>query len=100
MPSFLLRSSLWLSFAVVVVAVYLGIQGPLQQVFTSTRAQTFCYSKGATTRFSTKDTAACFVVEDGLFSQVFTPGSEPVEVLPGHAIPGLWDGVSDLPNPP
>lgn len=99
MPSFLLRGSLWLSFAVVVVAVYLGFQGPLQQVFTSARAQTFCYSKGATTRFSTGDTAACFTVEDGRFSQVFTPGPEgpePVEVLPGHAIPGLWDGHGHL----
>lgn len=95
MPSFLLRGGLWLSFAVVVVAVYLGLQGPLQQVFTSTRAQTFCYSKGATTRFSTQDTAACFTVEDGHFSQVFTAVSESLEVLPGHAIPGLWDGVRD-----
>lgn len=98
MPSFLLRSGLWLSFAVAVVAVYLGFQGRLQRVFTSTGAQTFCYSKGATTRFSTQDTAACFVVEDGRFNQVFTPGSEPVEVLPGHAIPGLWDGVRDTPE--
>lgn len=95
MPSFLLRGGLWLSFAVVVVAVYLGLQGPLQQVFTSTTVQTFCYSTGVTTRFSTQDTAACFTVEDGHFVQVFTPATEHVELRPGHAIPGLWDGVRD-----
>ncbi|KAH8785516.1 amidohydrolase [Diaporthe sp. PMI_573] len=68
MPSFLLRGGLWLSFAVV----------------------------GATTRFSTQDTAACFTVEDGHFIQVFTPVSESLEVLPGYAIPGLWDGHGHL----
>jgi hypothetical protein len=98
MPSLLLRGGLWLSLAVVVVAVYLGLQGPLQQVFTSGGAQTFCYSKGVTTKFSTEDTHACFTVEDGHFSQAFSPVPESVEVLPGHAIPGLWDGVRGSPQ--
>ncbi|KAK7716958.1 hypothetical protein SLS63_010858 [Diaporthe eres] len=97
MSSLLLRGGLWLSFAVVVVAVYLGLQGPLQQVFTSApQGQTFCYSKGVTTRFSTESSAACFTVEDGQFGEVFTPASEPADLRPGHAIPGLWDGHGHL----
>lgn len=101
MTSLLLRGGLWLSFAVVVVAVYLGLQGPLQQVFTSpSPGQTFCYSKGVTTIFSTQSSAACFTVEDGHFGEVFTSVSEPDELRPGHAIPGLWDGVRDLASRP
>lgn len=101
MPSLLLRGGLWLSFAVVVVAVYLGLQGPLQQVFISTApAQTFCYSQGVTTRFSTQASAACFTVESGHFGEVFTPTSEPEELRLGHAIPGLWDGVRELARRP
>lgn len=101
MPSLLLRGGLWLSFAVVAVAVYLGLQGPLQQVFTSTApAQTFCYSKGVTTRFSTQAPATCFTVANGHFGEVFTPTSEPEELLPGHVIPGLWDGVRELAQVP
>lgn len=97
MPSLLLRGGLWLSFAVVVVAVYLGLQGPLQEVFTSTpQVQTFCYSQGITAKFSTQASASCFTVEDGVFGEVFKPKSNPVELRPGHAIPGLWDGVRGL----
>ncbi|KAJ0120324.1 hypothetical protein J7T55_001182 [Diaporthe amygdali] len=97
MPSLLLRGGLWLSFAVVVVAVYLGLQGPLQEVFTSTpQVQTFCYSQGITAKFSTQASASCFTVEDGVFGEVFKPKSNPVELRPGHAIPGLWDGHGHL----
>lgn len=96
-----LRGALWLSFAAVVVAVYLGLQHPLQNIFTSNphnQSQIFCYSKGITAKASSKTTTTCFTVKDGLFVDVFTPKSElPGEVRLGHAIPGLWDGVSIKP---
>ncbi|KAL1865709.1 hypothetical protein Daus18300_007085 [Diaporthe australafricana] len=94
MPSLLLRGGLWLSFAVVVVAVYLGFQGRVQEVLTAgPRLETFCYSQGVTAKFSTQASAACFTVEDGVFGEVFTPKSDPADIRPGHAIPGLWDGA-------
>jgi hypothetical protein len=96
MPSLPFRGALWLSFAAVVLAVFLGLQHPLQDIFTSdSRRQTFCYSKGVTAKFSIKTATTCFTVKDGLFVDVFVPTSElPVEATQGHAIPGLWDGVS------
>ncbi|KUI58529.1 Putative amidohydrolase YtcJ [Cytospora mali] len=98
MPSLPLRGALWLSFAAVVVAVFLGLQRPLQDIFTSeSHNQTFCYSHGVTAKVSTQTAATCFTVKDGLFVDVFTPKSEPpVEVHQGHAIPGLWDGHGHL----
>lgn len=98
MPSLPFRGALWLSFAAVVLAVYLGLQHPLQGIFTSySRSQTFCYSKGVTAKFSTKTATTCLTVKDGLFVDVFVPTSElPVEASQGHAIPGLWDGHGHL----
>lgn len=96
MAAMFLRAGLWLSLFVAVVAVFLRFQQPLQETFLSEPpSQTFCYSKGITAQFSTNATASCFTVKDGVFVDVFTPKSEPpVELHHGHAIPGLWDGVS------
>lgn len=96
MPALPFGAALWLSFAAVVVAVYLGLQNPLQDIFTpESTNQTYCYSKGVTGKFSTRTASTCFTVKDGLFTDVFTPTSEPpVDFRDGHAIPGLWDGVS------
>lgn len=96
MASWLLRAGLWCSLAAVVVAVYLGLQQPLQDILTPTSSnQTFCYAGGVTAKFSTNTKALCFTTKDGTFVDVFTPTSAlPVEARVGHAIPGLWDGVS------
>lgn len=96
MAHLFLRAGLWCSLAAVVVAVYLGLQQPLQEILMSgSPSQTFCYEGGVTAKFSTSTTASCFTTKDGIFVDVFTPTSEPpVEARHGHAIPGLWDGVS------
>lgn len=101
MSSFPLRLGLWSSLVVVAVAVYLRLQQqPLQDVFGPDDAnQTFCYAKGVTAKFSTGSGATCFTVRDGVFVDVFTPKSESppspeARLHEGHAIPGLWDGVS------
>lgn len=96
MSALFLRAGLWLSLAVAVVAVFLRFQQPLQDIFLSEPPiQTFCYSGGITTKFSTNTKASCFTVIDGVFGPVSTPKSESsVELHQGHAIPGLWDGVS------
>lgn len=99
MAAFPLRIGLWFSLVVVGVAVYLRLQQPLQGITSSSNSpdETFCYAGGVTTKYSTGHTASCFTVKDGIFTNVFTPTSElPVEARPGHAIPGLWDGVSGL----
>lgn len=95
-PSLTRNGALWLSLAVVLVAVFLGLQRPLQDIVTAgSHSQTFCYSKGVTTKVSTKTVESCFTVKDGLIGDVFTPKSEPpVKARQGHALPGLWDGVS------
>lgn len=101
MSSLPLRLGLWSSLIVVAVAVYLRLQQqPLQEIFTlDESSQTFCFTKGITAKFSTGTRATCFVVKNGVFVDVFTPESElPTEahVHDGHAIPGLWDGVSSM----
>lgn len=100
MTSFPLRLGLWSSLIVVAVAVYLRLQQPLQDIFTSDDlSQTFCFTKGLTAHFSAGSTAACFTVKNGLFLDVFTPTADPpseAHIHDGHAIPGLWDGVSPM----
>ncbi|CAN8105804.1 unnamed protein product [Discula destructiva] len=98
MSAVFLRLGLWLSLVVAVVAVFLRFQQPLQEVFlTASSNQTFCYSGGITTRFSTGTKASCVTVRDGVFLDVFTPSSElPVQAREGHAMPGLWDGHGHL----
>lgn len=96
MSSPFLRLGLWLSLLVAVLAVFLRFQQPLQDfLLSASPTQTFCYSGGVTSKFSTGSKASCFAVKNGIFVDVFTPKSElPVEPQQGHAIPGLWDGVS------
>lgn len=96
MSALFLRAGLWLSLLVAVVAVLVRFQQTLQEIFLpEAPSHTFCYSGGITEEFSTNTRASCFTVKDGVFVDVFTPESEPpVELQPGHAIPGLWDGVS------
>lgn len=98
MAHLILSASLWCSLVAVAVAFYLGLQQPLQEILmpaSSSQGQIFCYDGGVTAKFSTSTKASCFTVKDGLFVDVFTPTSEPpVEPRQGHAIPGLWDGVS------
>lgn len=98
MSSFPLRLGLWSSLVVVAVAVYLRLQQPLQDIFAAdSSSQTFCFAKGITAKFSTGSGASCFTVQDGVFVDVFTPTSDPppeAHLHDGHAIPGLWDGVS------
>lgn len=97
MSALFLRAGLWLSLLVAVLAVLVRFQQPLQEIFLSgTPSQTFCYSGGITTKFSTNTKASCFTVKDGVFVDVFVPGSElpAAEFQQGHVIPGLWDGVS------
>lgn len=60
--------------------------------------RTFCYQDGIRTGSQDVHIAQCFQVKDGLFTEV-TPSSEAVKaahLLPGHAIPGLWDGHGHL----
>ncbi|KLU92096.1 amidohydrolase [Magnaporthiopsis poae ATCC 64411] len=60
--------------------------------------KTFCYRDGIRTGSQDVHIAQCFQVKDGLFTEV-TPSSEAVkaaQLLPGHAIPGLWDGHGHL----
>lgn len=96
MPALFVRLGLCLSLLVAVLAVFLQFQQPLQDFLLSTSAtQTFCYSRGVTAKFSTGSKASCFTVKNGLFVDIFTPESElALEPDQGHAIPGLWDGVS------
>lgn len=100
MSSFPLRLGLWSSLIVVAVAVYLRLQQPLQDIFHSDEpSRTFCFTKGVTAKCSTSAEATCFTVKDGVFIDVFTPKSDPhpeAHVHDGHAIPGLWDGVSTI----
>lgn len=96
MSALFLRAGLWLSLLVAVLAVLVRFQHPLQEIFLSEApSQTFCYSGGITTKFSTNTKASCFTVKDGVVVDILVPGSEPptVEFQQGHAIPGLWDGV-------
>lgn len=100
MSSSPLRLGLWSSLIVVAVAVYLRLQQPLQDIFISDEpSQTFCFRQGITAKFSAGTAATCFTIRGGIFVDVFTPKSDlPSEaiVYDGHAIPGLWDGVSGL----
>ncbi|KAL8418595.1 hypothetical protein RB594_001990 [Gaeumannomyces avenae] len=60
--------------------------------------ETFCYQDGIRTGSQEVHFAQCFQVKDGLFTEV-TPDSDTVKaarLLPGHAIPGLWDGHGHL----
>lgn len=98
MASLLMRAGLWCSLAAAVVAVYFRLQQPLQEILASGAAgQIYCYSGGVTPQFSANSSATCFTVKDGVFVDVFTPTSDlPAEARQGHAIPGLWDGVSKV----
>ncbi|KAJ4407439.1 hypothetical protein N0V82_009929 [Gnomoniopsis sp. IMI 355080] len=99
MSALFLRTGLWLSLLVAVVAVLVRFQQPLQEIFLSEApSQTFCYSEGITAKFSDNTRASCFTVKDGVFVDVFTPESEepPVELQQGYAMPGLWDGHGHL----
>src|SRR5205085_2419562 len=63
------------------------------------RNRTYCYQHGVRTGAEDAPHAQCFqVTSDGRFAAVLssTETAATNEMLPGHAIPGLWDGHGHL----